>query len=182
MRGLMTPHRCLTGGLLPSDAWFKRAGIWVTPGPFTGSSMGPASDGRLNSSVRFLRLVFQFLAAAADPPCLPETDGRRHSRACMPTGRQPLRILPPSRTHRPGALHLRKDHPRDSGEGRHRGLLLCSRLRVLRVLSGESIGSATDSSEPVPTTPLFFFSVFVSAFSAFSAVKSLGLRCLPLND
>ena len=54
----MTPHRCLIGGLLPSDAWFKRAGIWVTPGPFTGSSMGPASDGRLNSSVRFLGTFF----------------------------------------------------------------------------------------------------------------------------
>ncbi len=63
----------------------------------------------------------------------------------------------------------------------HRGPLLCFRLRVLRVLSGESIGSATDSSEPVPTTPLCFFSVFVSACSAFSAVKSLGFRCLPLH-
>ena len=49
--------------------WFKRAGIRVTPGPFTGSSMGPASDGRLKC--RFPSpLVSQFLAALTDPPCL----------------------------------------------------------------------------------------------------------------
>ena len=63
----------------------------------------------------------------------------------------------------------------------HRGLLLCFRLRVLCVLCGESLGFAIGPSGPVPTTPLFFFSVFVSACSAFSAVKSLGFRCLPLN-
>ena len=63
-----------------------------------------------------------------------------------------------------------------------------SDVRDLRIppISSTGLKLATDHDQPgqrppVPTTPLFFFSVFVSACSAFSAVKSLGFRCLPLN-